>query len=96
MKVLNSGELLLGLVLILLAITFVLRYFIKSTASNELNTDSAHYVELEREKRHEIIYQHIIDKKALSTTKPLIRYQCLFMKLQNALSIPQILEYLLK
>ncbi|GFH56749.1 hypothetical protein CTEN210_13225 [Chaetoceros tenuissimus] len=70
MKVLNSsgsfqftGELLLVLVLILFAITFILRYFIKGRASNELNADSAHNVQLEREKRHEIIYQNIVHKK---------------------------------
>lgn len=58
-----TGELLLGIVLILFAITFILRYFNQRTASDQLNADSTHNVELEREKRHEIIYQNIVHKK---------------------------------
>ena len=58
-----TGELLLGFLLVLFAITFVLRYFFQRRASSQLNADSAHYCEFEREKRHDIIYQNIVHKK---------------------------------
>lgn len=58
-----TGEFLLYSVLILLAISFVIGYFKQRIASNQLNAESAHNVEHEREKRHEIIYQNIVHKK---------------------------------